>query len=208
MPRNERHPESSVVAASLRRRTRRRERGQYKRTGEANHELLSSRAPTTCWLTSISGYVSAVDTAPHNQYQYAIYTDSHGVPGRLVGRSLTGMLQPNTWNTLSLRATLLTNTAYWLVYNTNASTPTLNELAYSSTGGLDDPNADEPTLTIAQVSASGFLSGAQPFGTWPSMVGGTATTTQYSLYAALSTTPATSEQDRQQLRLRRPVPTD
>ena len=103
------------------------------------------------YISSIAAYVGAVDTAPHNQFGVAIYTDANGAPGQLVSRSQTGTLQPNSWNTLPVQATLVANTAYWLVYNTNASTSSLNGLFNTS-------GADESELRIAQAQTnSGFV---------------------------------------------------
>jgi hypothetical protein len=102
-------------------------------------------------VTSISGYVGAVDSAPHNEYELGIYRDNNGTPGTLIGRSVTGILRPNAWNTLNIRATLIANKAYWLVYNTNASTSSLNQLAYTTPSGSAEYTAgDEAELTIAQ----------------------------------------------------------
>src|SRR6266536_5837941 len=47
-------------------------------------------------VTSISAYIGGVDAAPHNQFVFAIYTDSSGRPASLVGQSSTGTLVANS----------------------------------------------------------------------------------------------------------------
>lgn len=116
-------------------------------------------------VTSASAYVGAVDGAPRNQYALAIYTDNSGVPGALVAQTATGTLSPNTWNTLALNATLQANTAYWLMYNTNAGTSLLNNLSYNT-----DP-----------AFAGAFA--PQLFGAWPNAFGpASLVATRFDLY--------------------------
>lgn len=140
-------------------------------SGDANNLngsriVVGARAET---VRSVSAYVGAVDSAPHNQYAIALYADQNGAPGALVAHSATGTLKANGWNTLPLSATLQANRAYWLLYNTNGSSSAVNNMAYS-----DDP------------SNVGVFAG-QAFGTWPGMVTGTTVGGwRYSLYATVS----------------------
>jgi hypothetical protein len=82
-------------------------------------------------VTSMSVYVAAVDAAPYNQFQTAIYTDSGGKPGNLLAQSTTGSLIGNAWNTVPISLPITAGTRYWLVYNNNARSGSLNNLKYS-----------------------------------------------------------------------------
>jgi hypothetical protein len=120
-------------------------------------------------VSSISVYVGAVESPPHNEYSVAIYTDSSGSPAMLVARRANGTLLPNAWNTIGISATLNPNTAYWLMYNANGSDGFADDMFY---------NAD-PDYVGAWT--------AQAFGTWPNSFGGsTLDRTRYSLYATVS----------------------
>ncbi|MEO8697271.1 MAG: phosphatase PAP2 family protein, partial [Acidimicrobiales bacterium] len=88
-------------------------------------------------VASISVYVAApIDAPPHNQYQLAIYDDAHGAPGRLVASTSSGTLAPDVWNTLPINATLEPKTPYWLMYNTNGTTGTVNNLTVTPVSGF------------------------------------------------------------------------
>jgi membrane-associated phospholipid phosphatase len=89
-------------------------------------------------LTAISVFVRApIDASPHDAYQVAVYTDGEDAPDKLVASSYTGSLTADTWNTLPIHAQLLPNHAYWLMFNTNATNPEANNMAY--TPGETDP---------------------------------------------------------------------
>ena len=103
--------------------------------------------------SSVSVYVAAVAAAPNNNYQVAIYTDSAGRPAGLVASSGTGTLSANAWNTLPLSARLQAGTPYWLMYNTNGTSASVNNMKYAS-GGTD-----------------AYSQGAIAFGTWPASFG-------------------------------------
>ena len=98
---------------------------------------------------SISVFVSNIDSAPHNQYSVAIYTELNGAPATLVAHSATGILKANSWNTLAIGASLKPNTAYWLVYNNNGSNSSVNN------------------LYLNKVSTNMGVYAPQKFGTWP-----------------------------------------
>ncbi len=66
-----------------------------------SHFLNGSKVTTTAagQVTSMSVYVGNLDSvAANRQYQLAIYTDTAGRPGTLVGVSATGTLVANSWN--------------------------------------------------------------------------------------------------------------
>lgn len=117
-------------------------------------------------VTSLSVYVDAVDAAPANRYQVAVYRDSGGSPGGLLASSATATLTAHSWNTVPLTAPLAAGTAYWLAYNTNGTTQAANNLRYSPGG------------------TSAYADGGQPFGSWPSTVGPvTRSGLSFSIYA-------------------------
>src|SRR5205807_2014522 len=107
------------------------------------------------------------DSAPHNQYQVAMYADNNGKPGTLLAKSPSGTLIANTWNTVSIPTTLAANTYYWLMYNTNSTNNSLNNLKYTNTGTLIGIRS---TNTVV-------------FGTWPQTFNSTKNAREYSLYA-------------------------
>lgn len=102
-------------------------------------------------VTSMSVHVGAVDGAPNNQYQLAIYADSNGTPGLLVAQSGTGTLTANAWNTLPLSASLNADAAYWLVYNTNGTNQAVNDMQFGPASG----------------GTQVWSNAGVPFGTWP-----------------------------------------
>jgi hypothetical protein len=122
----------------------------------------------TATVTSMSVYVGPIDTAPNNQYQLAIYADASGVPGAWVAASTTGTLSGDAWNTLPIEATLQPSTSYWLVYNTNGRTSSVNNMRYN------EGSVGQGVYSTQSVS----------FGVWPTSFGSaTLTTAVYSLYA-------------------------
>ena len=126
--------------------------------------------PLPLSATSISAYVGAIDTAPRNQFSLAIYSDSNGKPAALVAQTANGTLKAKSWNTLPIAATLNANTAYWIFYNTNAGSGSLNNLYYDT-----DPS---------EVGAYGQVT----FGTWPSTYGAsTLGGWRYTLYISGTT---------------------
>jgi hypothetical protein len=120
---------------------------------------------------TLSAYVGPVDSAPYNQYSVAIYTDQAGAPGTLVAQSGLGSLSANNWNTMPVTATLHGTTAYWLVYTTNASSNSLNDLAYNAVGS----------------TMGAYATTSQPVGSWPATFGSASMQgSQYALYATVS----------------------
>ena len=121
-------------------------------------------------VTSMSVYIASVDSAPNNQYQLAIYTDSAGKPGSLVAHSASGTLTANAWNTLPVSATLNTNTKYWLMYNANGLSASSDNMKYVASG-------------LGAWSSSNVT-----FGIWPSSFGSSTTGAQtFSIYATYTT---------------------
>jgi hypothetical protein len=147
--------------------------GSTQDAGDANY-MNGSRVLTgaqSVTVQSLSAYVGPVDAAPHNQFSLAVYTDNNGSPGSLVATSATGTLVANHWNTLPLSATLQPTTHYWLVYNTNASSASLNNLYYAT----------------ASSPLGAFSNSTQSFGSWPSSFGSASTGSyQFSLYASVT----------------------
>ncbi len=99
--------------------------------------------------TSMSVYIAAIGTAPNNQYQLAIYSDSAGKPGTFIAQTAIGTLTANSWNTLPVASNLSANTVYWLFLNVNGTNPNLNNTYYTNVG-----------------TNMGAYAG-QTFGTWP-----------------------------------------
>jgi len=118
-------------------------------------------------LQSISAYVGSIQSAPNNQYQLAIYADNNGTPGTLLAKSITGTLKANSWNILSVSTALNANTYYWLMYNTNATSISSNNLRFSATTGQ-----------IGAISSNSMV-----FGTWPTTFTARKDGDEYSLYA-------------------------
>jgi len=118
-------------------------------------------------LQSITVYVGSVQNAPNNQYQLAIYSDNNGMPGTLLAKSATGELKANSWNTLSVSTALNANTYYWLMYNTNATSISSNNLKFN--------------LTTTQNGA--VSSSSTTFGTWPTTFTSRKDGDEYSIYA-------------------------
>jgi hypothetical protein len=116
-------------------------------------------------VVSMSVYIGAIDVAPNNKFETAIYTDSSGSPGTLVANSATGTLTANSWNTVAISATLTANTPYWFMYNSNGTNNSVNDLKYDA----------------GTTGQSIFK--AQTFGAWPSSFGtGTKENTKFSIY--------------------------
>jgi hypothetical protein len=119
-------------------------------------------------VTSISVYVaSPISASANNQFQVAIYSDNAGAPGTLIASSSSQALVGNSWNTVSISASVTPNTYYWLCYNTNGLAANANDEVYDSTGGS---YAYLTPLT---------------FGTWPTNFGTPSGTASYyvSIYA-------------------------
>ena len=124
--------------------------------------------PGSVQVTSMSVFVGAIDTAPNNQFQVGIYTDSNGAPGTLVASSLAATLSPAAWNTVPISAALQANTNYWLMYNTNGQTAAVNNMYYSP----------------GSPGQGAYSSSSVPFGTWPASFGASSlTSVAYALYA-------------------------
>ncbi|MGV9267162.1 Ig-like domain-containing protein [Kitasatospora sp. NPDC003701] len=137
-------------------------------SGDSNY-LNASRYVTGAaggTVSSISVHVDAVDAAPNNQFQAAIYRDNGGSPGALLASSAAATLTAGSWNTVPLTATLTANTAYWLAYNSNGGSSAVNNLHYSPGG------------------TSVYGNGGRAFGSWPADFGAvTSSGLSFSIYA-------------------------
>jgi hypothetical protein len=136
--------------------------------------LSGSKVTTTSagQITSMSVYVGAVDSLVANrQYQLAIYTNTGGRPGALVAVSATGSLVANKWNTVAISAPLVGSKTYWLMFNTNGRTASVNNMHYKSGA------AGKGARSVASA----------PFGIWPATLTAATTTTNnfvFSLFAS------------------------
>lgn len=119
-------------------------------------------------VASLNAYVGAVDTNVANRsFQIAIYTANGTTPGTLIASSQTGTLTANSWNSVPVNATLNPNTNYFLAYNSNGTSGSVNNLRYSNGG------------------TSGWSTNGQAFGTWPANFGQTtAQGVTFALYAS------------------------
>jgi methionine-rich copper-binding protein CopC len=123
---------------------------------------------TSGQIMSMSVYIGNIDAAPNRQYQVAIYADNAGAPGTLVAASATGTLVANSWNTIAINASLLAGTNYWLMFNTNGTTGSVNNMYYNN------GSAGQGAYSNAPVT----------FGTWPATFpAATITNSVFSLFA-------------------------
>ena len=99
-------------------------------------------------VLSISAFVAGpVGEPPHDQFQLAVYSDADGAPSRRLAATPTGRLQPDAWNTLPVRVVVQPRTSYWLMYNTNGTSPSVNNLMYTRIAGNPLDNAIQSHLT-------------------------------------------------------------
>ena len=121
-------------------------------------------------VTSMTVNVGNVAAAPNNAFQVAIYSDSSNSPATLIAQSTSNTLVSNSWRTVAISATLAPNTAYWLAYNTNGTSPSVNNLRYSSGG------------------TSAWTNSGVAFNTWPANFGpSTKASVTFSIYATYTT---------------------
>jgi hypothetical protein len=130
-------------------------------------------------LQSLSANVGAVDASvARRSFQMGVYAANGSVPGALVASSATGTLVANSWNTVPISATLAPSTSYYLAYNTNGSSASVNNLRYVNGG------------------SSGWRTGGQAFGTWPATFGAmssqSATFSMHATFASDVTPPTVS----------------
>ena len=126
-------------------------------------------------IAEVVVFVGAIDVANQRAYQVGVYTDVNGEPGTLVAVTAPGTLVvSNTWNHLAVAPgaiRLNPSTPYWLIYNTNGTTATVNNLRYTF-----GPCCDRGVRSVRAV----------PYGTWPTVFRGAARTGQtFSIYATL-----------------------
>lgn len=107
-------------------------------------------------VSTASVYVGTVDTTPNNQFEIAIYTNNNGVPGTLVAKSTRGTLKANSWNTVNITASLKAKTAYWIAYNSNGRSTSVNNMHFNSTNNL---------------GKTAWSTNGQLFGVWPTTFG-------------------------------------
>jgi hypothetical protein len=140
-------------------------------SGDSNY-LNGSRVTTTNGgsIVSMSVYIGNLGSNNKNRkYRLGIYTDTAGKPGTRVANTATGTLVANSWNTLPINATLQANTSYWLMYNTNGRTPSVNNMSYND----------------GSTGQGAYSSNTVNFRTWPTTFpAATITSAVYSLYAS------------------------
>lgn len=126
-------------------------------------------------LTSISVYIVGGSTS--NQYSVALYSDagSPSRPNTLMASSANTNIIPNSWNTVSVSASVAATTSYWLAFNTNDAGANMK---YDGLGGTNN------SCFIARTFASG----------WTNPFGGTCTlgNQNFGIYATY-TTAATAD---------------
>lgn len=145
-----------------------------------SNALMAARftsGPAGGAAVSISAYVATpLSASPNNQFQAAIYADSAGKPGNLIAKSASKALAGNSWNTVPISANIVANTPYWLVYNTNGTSTSANNIRLSSGG------------TSSWRSGVAFNTWPNPFGTVQGTAAGTVT--MYLTYSTVA--PAVS----------------
>jgi hypothetical protein len=72
---------------------------------------------------------SAIEAAPNNKFNMAIYSGTTTVPVTLLAVSSEATLTPG-WNTVPISVSLAPNTYYWLGYTTNSTVSTNNNAKY------------------------------------------------------------------------------
>lgn len=136
-------------------------------------------------ITSIgAAFGNADPNSSRRQYSFAVYSNASSLPGTLLGKSGTGTLAGNSWNSLSVSIPVTAGLSYWLCYNNN-NVPTSS---YYS-GWVSYNN-----LRYTVQSAKGLFK-TQTFGTWPTTFGtpNKTYTANYSIYASgVSLTPTTA----------------
>lgn len=149
-------------------------------TDSSNSNTMNTTRFTTVSggkVSSLSVHVGAVDAVAANRsYQLAIYAANGAVPGTLIASTSTGTLTANAWNSLPITATLAPNTSYFIAYNSNGSSSSVNNMHYANGG------------------TSGWSTAGQPFGTWPTSFGSfSSQSVMFSLYATFisDSTPPT-----------------
>jgi hypothetical protein len=117
---------------------------------------------------SISVYVADLDASTSNRsFQVAIYSDASGRPDALITSSGSGTLVANAWSTLPISATLAPNTSYWLMFNTNGRSASVNNMRF-------DPST---------AGSGAYSAGPVPFGSWPPTFGSAVMSSQrWSIY--------------------------
>lgn len=140
-------------------------------TDSSNSNTMNASRFTTVSggkVASLSVHVGAVDPSLSNRnFQLALYAANGSVPGALIANTASGTLVANSWNTLPITATLAPNTSYFIAYNTNGASSSVNNLHYTD-GGI-----------------SGWSPGGQTFGAWPASFGAfTGQSVTFSMYAS------------------------
>jgi hypothetical protein len=143
----------------------------------ANRNTLEATmftAGATGTINTVYAFVggTSIGAGANNKGQAAIYTNNAGTPGTRLGYSTADTpLTLNAWNALPISTTsVVSGTAYWLVYNTNGTADDQNNLKYIA------GSANQTRWAVSQT-----------YGTWPGTWPGTTSSsaTQLSMYATI-----------------------
>jgi hypothetical protein len=121
-------------------------------------------------LASVSLRISAVQAAPANHGQVAVYADASNAPSTLLASSVSQVLTANSWNVFTLPTlAIAANTRYWLAFNVDGAN-TKYAIKSGSRSAWKIPTT---------------------FGTWPATFGAPSSTSleQYALYMSYTDTP-------------------
>lgn len=116
-------------------------------------------------VTSASIYFGNVD-ATNKQFGIALYSSA----GALIAKSSNATAVANSWNTVSLSATLTAGSGYFLAANTNGNN----------------------SYALAAQSGNGILNVAQTFGTWPATFPSGGSVTANAIFSAYLTFTSTT----------------
>lgn len=149
----------------------------YNTIGTTTDADASNHVNATKFTASASGTVStlyarigaSVGSSPNNMAQMAIYSGTSN-PTTLLASSAAVTITASSWVAFPISSVSVTSgQTYWLAYNTNGTTTTVNNLVYH-TGSTDQ---------------SRYI--PQTYGTWPASYTGTPQNFEFSVYALIDT---------------------
>jgi prepilin-type N-terminal cleavage/methylation domain-containing protein len=120
-------------------------------------------------VNSVSVYIGTVD-ATNKHIQAAIYADSSGTPGTLLGASAAQIASANSWNTLPMTGvTVSPSTNYWIALSEDGATQFADSAsggtaAYHVTSGYPAPNPFAANATATSDKQSFYMSLAGTYG--------------------------------------------
>jgi hypothetical protein len=103
--------------------------------------------------------------APNNQFQIVLYSDDNGSPGALIAATSTALNSgAGGWITVPLFTAIQAGQAYWLAYNTNGTSASLNDIRIMN---------PVPSSTDGKANFTEWV--PAQFGTWPATISPTGT---------------------------------